>query len=40
MQELDPEMTEELDVANYHKFMDGDPRLVPSENNILFKGGY
>ena len=39
MQELDPEMTEELDVANYHKFMDGDPRLVPSERT-LFKGGY
>ena len=40
MMEAEPEMSEEMDVENYRRFMEGEPRLVPGERNILLKGGY
>ena len=35
MLEVEPQPMYELDVVNYHKFFDCDPRLLPEDNNIL-----
>ncbi len=37
MLEVEPQPMDELDVVNYHKFFEGDPRLLPEDNNILLQ---
>jgi hypothetical protein len=34
-----PPAMDDLDVVNFNKFFDGDPRLEPTDNNILLPSG-
>jgi hypothetical protein len=38
MMEKNPIPLEEIDVINYRKFLDGDPRLPPPDRNMLLRG--
>lgn len=38
MDKEDPDPVDELDVVNFNKFFDGDPRVPPPSNNFLLKG--
>jgi hypothetical protein len=38
MAKEDPDVVDELDVVNFGKFFDGEPRVPPPSNNFLLKG--
>jgi hypothetical protein len=38
MDKDEPEPLDDLDVVNFNKFFDGDPRLPPANNDFLLKG--
>ncbi|HEY5038157.1 MAG TPA: hypothetical protein VIJ93_03690 [bacterium] len=38
MMEVDPAPVDDLDEVNFRRFLDAEPRLEPTDNNILLKG--